>query len=50
LLDRGYAIVTRLSDGKIVKKAEDAPVGEMITVRLAQGMLVCKVEESKSAG
>jgi len=50
VLDRGYAIVTRLSDGKIVKSAEDAPVGEMITVRLAQGMLVCKVEETKSVG
>jgi exodeoxyribonuclease VII large subunit len=50
VLDRGYAIVTRLSDGKIVKSAEDAPVGEMVKVRLAQGMLVCKVEETKSVG
>jgi len=46
VLDRGYAIVTRSSDGKIVKSAEDVSVGEEIKVKLAQGMLVCRVEES----
>ncbi|MEJ5300912.1 MAG: exodeoxyribonuclease VII large subunit [Thermodesulforhabdaceae bacterium] len=43
VLDRGYAIVTRLSDGKIVKKADDAPVGEMLKIMVAEGMLFCEV-------
>ena len=34
-LERGYAIVQR--DGKVVKSAEDAPVGSKLKVRLAQG-------------
>jgi len=37
VLERGYAIVER--DGKIVKSAEDAPVGNQIRVRLAKGRL-----------
>jgi exodeoxyribonuclease VII large subunit len=46
-LARGYSVVRRLSDGTIVRKAVDAPVGSSIDVKLADGSLVCQVGESK---
>jgi exodeoxyribonuclease VII large subunit len=45
ILDRGYAIVER--EGKIVKAAEDAPVGSEIKVRLAEGRLAATVFEAQ---
>jgi exodeoxyribonuclease VII large subunit len=41
ILDRGYAIVERA--GKIVKSAEDAPMGSNLKVRLAVGEIAAKV-------
>jgi exodeoxyribonuclease VII large subunit len=41
ILERGYAIVER--DGKVVKSADDAPVGSEIRVRLAKGRLAAEV-------
>jgi exodeoxyribonuclease VII large subunit len=46
VLRRGYAVVTRLEDGKIVKTAEEAPGGSALQVRLAAGSLSVKVQES----
>ncbi len=43
-LGRGYAIVTRLPDGVIVRRAQDAPPGSRIEARLAEGLLTCLVE------
>jgi len=43
VLGRGYAIATK-SDGKAVKSGDDVVTGELIDLRLAQGMLGCRVE------
>lgn len=46
VLSRGYAVVTRLEDGKIVETARQAPGGSDLRVRLAAGSLNVKVQES----
>jgi exodeoxyribonuclease VII large subunit len=38
-LDRGYAIVTRAVDGKLVRAANEVAVGDEIDTRLASGQL-----------
>jgi len=43
-LARGYAIVTRLADGEILRDPEQAPPGTRIQARLAQGVLHALVE------
>ncbi|RKT43332.1 exodeoxyribonuclease VII large subunit [Thiocapsa rosea] len=43
-LARGYAIVTRLPDGEIVRAPEEAPPGTRIEARLAMGRLRAIVE------
>ena len=48
VLRRGYAVVTRLEDGKIVATAEQAPGGSDLRVRLAAGSLNVRVQESFS--
>jgi exodeoxyribonuclease VII large subunit len=48
VLRRGYAVVTRLEDGKVVETAEQAPTGADLRVRLAEGALNVKVQESFS--
>ena len=42
-LDRGYAIVTRVDDGVLVRAANQVAVGEAIDTRLASGRLRSKV-------
>jgi len=44
-LDRGYAIVTRARDGKLVRAAEQVRIGEEIDTRLADGRLRSTVKE-----
>jgi exodeoxyribonuclease VII large subunit len=44
---RGYAIVTRLPDGEIVRAPEEAPPGTRIEARLAKGRLTAIVEPSE---
>ena len=44
-LDRGYAIVTRDRDGRILREAAEAAPGDAVTARLARGRLRCRVEE-----
>jgi exodeoxyribonuclease VII large subunit len=44
-LDRGYAIVKRDSDGAVVRQPGDAASGELLSIRLARGELVARVEE-----
>ncbi|MCX6069049.1 MAG: exodeoxyribonuclease VII large subunit [Chloroflexi bacterium] len=46
VLSRGYAVVMRLKDGKIVETARQAPGGSDLRVRLAAGSLNVKVQES----
>jgi exodeoxyribonuclease VII large subunit len=43
-LDRGYAIVRRAGDGRIVRAPADAPAGTMLTVRVAEGELTAETQ------
>ncbi|MBS1201935.1 MAG: exodeoxyribonuclease large subunit, partial [Chromatiaceae bacterium] len=43
-LARGYAIVTRVTDGVIIRNASEAPPGTLIAARLAEGSLRAVVE------
>jgi exodeoxyribonuclease VII large subunit len=45
VLRRGYAVLTNLEDGKIVKNAQDIPMGAQLRARLASGALDVKVEK-----
>jgi len=47
-LSRGYAIVTRLPDGAVLREASALQPGDRVGARLARGRLVCRVEESNS--
>ncbi len=42
-LERGYAVVTRIPDGLILKDVADAPAGTEIEARLARGRLRARV-------
>jgi exodeoxyribonuclease VII large subunit len=44
-LGRGYAIVKKLPDGTIVRKASDVKIGTHIEAQLGQGKIICTVEE-----
>lgn len=44
VLGRGYGLLTRMSDGSILKRTQDARVGEHIVVRLVDGKLNCLVK------
>ena len=44
-LERGYAIVTRQRDGHVLQQATSVEPGEQVTARLAQGRLLCTVDE-----
>jgi exodeoxyribonuclease VII large subunit len=43
-LSRGYAIVRRLPDGRVLRDAKEADTGSMVEAQLAKGRLVCRVE------
>ncbi|MGD2137525.1 MAG: exodeoxyribonuclease VII large subunit [Gammaproteobacteria bacterium] len=44
-LERGYAIVSRHRDGRVVRRAAMVEGGERIEARLAAGRLLCTVDE-----
>ena len=46
-LGRGYAIVTRLPEGMILRDAKQTAAGDQIQARLARGHLVCRVERTQ---
>ncbi len=46
-LGRGYAIVLRERDGRIIRAAGEVEQGERIRARLAEGSLVCQVVSSE---
>ena len=48
VLRRGYSVLTRIEDGKIVQSAEQAPAGTQLSARLAQGTISVRVQESFS--
>jgi exodeoxyribonuclease VII large subunit len=45
ILARGYALVTRERDGRLLRAADQVSEGERVRVRLAKGALRCRVEE-----
>jgi exodeoxyribonuclease VII large subunit len=46
-LGRGYAIVTRAADGTVVRAAREVEIGERVAARLAEGSLLCRVEDQR---
>ena len=47
VLARGYALVRREADGRLVRLAGEAPAGARLSVLLHQGRLACLVERSE---
>lgn len=47
-LSRGYAVVKRLPDGRILRRATDAPEGTDVDITLADGSLQCRVTGATS--
>ena len=47
-LGRGYAIVSRLPTGEVLRDARKARPGDTVEARLAQGRLLCEVKETKA--
>lgn len=50
VLGRGYAIVRRNIDNRVVRRSSDVEVGEDVTVTLRQGEMLCRVTERKAQG
>lgn len=48
ILERGYAVATKLPEGAIIRDAAQAPAGSDIRVRVAKGCLDCEVKEVSS--
>ena len=48
-LARGYAIVTRLPDGAVVRDVTETPPGAQVRARFASGELICRVEQRLQA-
>lgn len=46
ILQRGYAVATKLPEGTVLRNAATAPPGSQVRVRLARGRLDCEVVES----
>lgn len=43
-LGRGYAIVSRVEDGTVLRRADETRPGEQVEARLHHGRLLCRVE------
>jgi exodeoxyribonuclease VII large subunit len=48
-LDRGYAIVTRQADNRVLHAASSVKPGEQVAARLAEGQLLCTVDKCLDA-
>jgi exodeoxyribonuclease VII large subunit len=49
-LERGYAIVRRRRDGRIVRDPAEAPGGERLAIRVARGDVAATVDPARDAG
>lgn len=45
ILKRGYSIVRKVSDGRVVRRTSEVEQGEVLQAHLAEGQLVCVVHE-----
>ena len=45
VLGRGYSILQRVQDGRIIRQVKEAAPGDDVTARLADGRLLCRVRE-----
>ncbi|MEN6408228.1 MAG: exodeoxyribonuclease VII large subunit [Anaerolineaceae bacterium] len=48
VLERGYAVVSRSADGRLLQNAADTAVGEDVRIRLHRGSLDARVERTHS--
>ncbi|HVF32516.1 MAG TPA: exodeoxyribonuclease VII large subunit, partial [Acidimicrobiales bacterium] len=48
VLERGYAVVRRASDGSVLRSAEDVTSGDALDVQLATGTLAAAVTEVRA--
>ena len=48
ILSRGYSVVETLKERKIVKSHKDVSIGASVRTRLAEGHLICLVQETKA--
>ncbi|MEE8428232.1 MAG: exodeoxyribonuclease VII large subunit [Gammaproteobacteria bacterium] len=48
-LARGYAIMTGVPGGRVLRSTEGVGPGDQVQARLAKGTLICTVKETKSA-
>jgi len=46
-LGRGYSIITRYTEGTVVRAASDVKSGDKISARLAKGSLICHVDKTE---
>jgi exonuclease VII large subunit len=49
-LDRGYAVVRRRSDARIVRGPEEAPPGQQLIVQVARGEFAATADEAIDVG
>jgi exodeoxyribonuclease VII large subunit len=49
-LDRGYAIVRRDADGRVVRDAAEAPAGTGLSIRVARGRVAARVVDGPAPG
>lgn len=47
VLGRGYAVVSRSADGRVVKQAAEVSAGDAVRVRLSRGRLECDVRKAE---
>lgn len=48
-LSRGYAVAERVADGSVVRNSGTLIAGELLRLRLHQGMALCRVEQQQTA-
>jgi exodeoxyribonuclease VII large subunit len=48
VLSRGYAMVRRTRDGRIVRRASEAPPGELLRIRVSEGEIDAVVDPGKA--
>jgi exodeoxyribonuclease VII large subunit len=48
ILSRGYSVVETLKERKIVKSHKDVSIGASVRTRLAEGQLICLIQDTKA--